>query len=1296
MSRQPLAKSSSSFPSHLSPWLEPSRLRELVEARVYARGEELADAGGVTKWSVTPTGLEGDVRGPGRALHDVVLSVDEQGLDGDCSCERYLLRGFCEHLVALALVWNRAQAPEKPAESTSSRPRTPEQVRAWLAEHQVAHLERVPLMEVKPFLPHSTEWRHLLFRIAHHPLVSLLDGTLRPSFLNPPRSDVLERAAWARVEAEVESVRRGLERERLHPGPPAPTDARLAPLVQALHRLRGRVREHAVPRELPANSLTLVIHGEPPAFLVYELPPSHAHMTAGEEPVSRAVRVDLSRALEGGEAVVCSHCDPTAPARCVHAVSALDRVMEALSETRRAEQNARLAERLFVEPGRKLLEALDKARVLADVRSAPASGAQVSFRLEGVESGSPRLRPLLHRPAKKGGVSKGSLVSSRDMAEVRELLTSPEEEQALELCLLMERQYGAAERHPLLVQALKLLAPGHRLVLDSRRDTPLRVRALPLGFSLDEGEPGEDELWVEPSVEGLTVLEWARGKLRDRAPLPWLFVHGEAPEPPELVLVSVSPAAMAVLSPVVEHGGRLPLAWRAELLERLGGVESAFPLSLPPALEGREVPAEPGLLLRLRPTGAEALEGQWFARPLSGARPRVPGEGSDIVRGSREGERVWTRRNLEDERARVATAMQWLGLPMTEPSRFELVGAEASLGFLERLEEPGRPAWDVEWEDRPWRLVRTPEAKGLKVSVHRERDWFSVKGGVRVEDERVELAVLLDALRRGHRYVPLGKGRWLRITQELRGQLQPLADVAHASRGHWEVGAAAVPALDALAEAGADVQEPPDWRRLAGRIRKAGRLEVPVPAGLRAELRDYQHEGFEWMARLAEWGGGGCLADDMGLGKTLQTLALLLRRADEGPALVVAPTSVCFNWLREAERFTPSLKMHAYRDAERETLLSRVGAGDVVVVSYGLLTRELERFTPVSFATLVLDEAQAVKNPDTARARALRSLQAEARIALSGTPVENRLSELWSLFRLVFPGLLGSRESFRQRFAAPIERDKDPEARAALARLVRPFLLRRTKAQVARELPSRVETVVPITLSEAERRLYEDTRLAALARIAKAEGQEKRFAVLAALTRLRLAACHPRFVDADSPVPSSKLERLLELVDGVRAEGGRALVFSQFVKHLTLVREALDARGVSSQYLDGGTPAAEREARVAAFQGGEGDVFLISLKAGGTGLNLTAADHVFHLDPWWNPAAEDQATDRAHRIGQTRPVTVMRLIAEGTIEEAILALHEEKRDLASSLLSEADGAAALSTEQLLGLLRASADGERAG
>jgi SNF2 family DNA or RNA helicase len=253
--------------------------------------------------------------------------------------------------------------------------------------------------------------------------------------------------------------------------------------------------------------------------------------------------------------------------------------------------------------------------------------------------------------------------------------------------------------------------------------------------------------------------------------------------------------------------------------------------------------------------------------------------------------------------------------------------------------------------------------------------------------------------------------------------------------------------------------------------------------------------------------------------------------------------------------------------------------------------------------------------------------------------------------------------------------------------VLRPFLLRRTKAEVARELPPRIETIVPVVLSEGERRLYEQLRLATLARMGDKAGEGQRFELLAALTRLRQLACHPRLGDPDSTLPSSKLERLVERVEELRAEGGRALIFSQFVQFLLLAREALEARGISLQYLDGQTPPAERQARVEAFQRGEGDVFLISLKAGGTGLNLTAADHVIHLDPWWNPAVEDQATDRAHRIGQTRPVTVSRLVSQGTIEEAILALHAGKRELAASLLSEADGAAALTPEQLLALLR---------
>jgi superfamily II DNA or RNA helicase len=1298
MPKEPPAKSSSPSPIHplLQQWLTPSKLIEIVGDAIYAKGKALLDKGRVVQWKADANGLDaqGKVRGRGGVLHDVWMSVDERGLEAGCACNRYYQDGFCEHLVALGLAWLKRVAPEaltlQPSTTAPApdRPRTPEAVWQWLEAHHVTHLRHVSILDLDPLLPRGSMATFVLHRTGHQPLTSLLDGTLKlVNFQDTAIHATLVQAAWTRAEAEAELVRQGLEHERLHPEPPPPTDVRLVPLTQALQRARARVREHAIPRRLPPGGFSLGFADEPPVIHLHEAGYQYGLRQAPNEATQQqCAQVDLMRVLMGEDALTCSTCSPSGPARCVHALSALDAVLEVLGDSRRVEENARLAESLLVKPGRKLLEALDRARLLVRARQEPSgTGPQVSFRLEGLAEGSPKLRPYLHKPLKRGGVSKGSPVFSRDVSEARATLTSPEELEALELCLLAERQYGAEERHRLLVQALKLLAHSPRLVLDTHRDAPLRVRSLPLGFAIEETEEAGGGLWVQPVVGETRVRT-----LDTKTPQPWLFAE---PQELRLNLVTASPAALAVLETVQASGGRLPAAWRTELVDRLGGVEAAFPLSLPPSLEGREVPAEPGLLLRLRPTGAESLEGSLLVRPLPEAPPLVPGEGAEVVRGLREGERVRARRNLEAERAEAAALVERLGLPVEEHGHISLEGPEAALGFLERLEPLAGPALRVEWEDRPWRVVHSPDAKGLKVAVRQERDWFGVAGGVQLEGERVELAVLLDALRRGNRYVPLAPGRWMRLTERLREQLAPLADLAHVSRGKWEVSAAAAPVLDGLAEAGAEVEAPLDWRRLAGRIREAQRMEVPVPADLKAELRDYQREGFTWMARLTAWGGGGCLADDMGLGKTLQALALLLHRAGAGPALVVAPTSVCFNWVREAARFAPSLKVHAYREAEREELLSSLGPGDVVVVSYTLLMREAGRFAAVSFATLVLDEAQAVKNPDTARAKAVRALKAEARMALSGTPVENRLSELWSLFRLVFPGLLGSRESFRERFAAPIERTKDPNARAALARVVRPFLLRRTKAEVARELPPRVETVVPITLSEGERRLYEDTRLAALVRLEDAEGPRKRFEVLAALTRLRLAACHPKLVDADSPLPSSKLERLLEVVEALRAAGGRALVFSQFVKHLALVREALEARGVPLQYLDGQTPAAERETRVAAFQRGEGDVFLISLKAGGTGLNLTAADHVLHLDPWWNPAAEDQATDRAHRIGQTKPVTVTRLISEGTIEEAILALHEEKRDLANSLLSEADGAAALSTEQLLGLLRYGAEGE---
>jgi SNF2 family DNA or RNA helicase len=435
------------------------------------------------------------------------------------------------------------------------------------------------------------------------------------------------------------------------------------------------------------------------------------------------------------------------------------------------------------------------------------------------------------------------------------------------------------------------------------------------------------------------------------------------------------------------------------------------------------------------------------------------------------------------------------------------------------------------------------------------------------------------------------------------------------------------------------------------------------------------------------WAPGACLADEMGLGKTAQAIAVLAARAERGPALVVAPTSLVSNWLRELARFAPSLRTQAYRGAKRHARLPLLSKGAVFVTSFDVLLRDRARFEGLPLGTLVIDEAQAIKNARTLRARAVTSLSAEFRIALSGTPVENRLGDLWSLFQLIAPGLLGSWARFRARFAVPIERYGNAERATALRALVAPFLLRRTKDEVLKELPARTEVVQLVELSRAEQDLYDTAARHARRALGKRRrDDERRVQILAELTRLRQLACHPRLVLADERAESSKLHALVQLLEDILPRGHRVLVFSQFTRHLALVREALVRLGATHLYLDGSTPSAERQRLVDRFQQGEAQLFLISLKAGGTGLNLTAADYVVHMDPWWNPAAEDQASDRAHRLGQQRPVTVVKLVAQGTIEERVLGLHEHKRKLAESVLSGTSAASELDVNALEALL----------
>jgi SNF2 family DNA or RNA helicase len=465
---------------------------------------------------------------------------------------------------------------------------------------------------------------------------------------------------------------------------------------------------------------------------------------------------------------------------------------------------------------------------------------------------------------------------------------------------------------------------------------------------------------------------------------------------------------------------------------------------------------------------------------------------------------------------------------------------------------------------------------------------------------------------------------------------------------------------------------------------------LPEPPGLQAELRPYQSYGLGWLQFLREYGFGGILADDMGLGKTLQTLAHVLMEKQDGrlrqPALVVAPTSLLFNWRAEARRFTPDLSVLTLHGADRKGQFQWIDESDLVLTTYPLLSRDGDLLARHDFHLLILDEAQAIKNPRTRAAREVRRLRAHHRLCLSGTPLENHLGELWSLFDFLMPGMLGGQTRFRQQVQRPIERNDDHDRREALARRIRPFFLRRTKQEVAPELPPKTEMVRAVTLEGPQLRLYERYRVAMHDKVRRAingPGLDKsRILVLNALLKLRQICCDPRLlkdVEGVETMPSAKREMLGQLLPDLVEEGRRILVFSQFVSMLNLIEKDLEAMGIRFVKLTGQTR--DRQAVVERFQTGQVPVFLISLKAGGVGLNLTAADTVIHYDPWWNPAVEDQATDRAHRIGQDQNVFVYRLLTEQTVEQKVFELQQSKRGLVESLFG-GGGAINLTSDDL--------------
>lgn len=604
------------------------------------------------------------------------------------------------------------------------------------------------------------------------------------------------------------------------------------------------------------------------------------------------------------------------------------------------------------------------------------------------------------------------------------------------------------------------------------------------------------------------------------------------------------------------------------------------------------------------------------------------------------------------------------------------------------------------------RAINVRSSPSLSVRATVKSNLLDVELGASGLTQR-ELLDYLAGWKRKQKFVRLSTGDIVRIGENLQFA-DELADglgvsVEELVGGDFGLPSSRALLIDALLDRadGIRLNRDSGFRRLVRDFDTYSDADIEVPADLKAELRAYQEDGFRWLGTLERFGFGGILADDMGLGKTLQVIAHILARKEAasagegeqsaGPTLVICPASLVYNWMSEIAKFAPSLDAVAVVGTKtaRTAVLGGAAGKDVLVTSYDLLRRDVESYAKVRFARVVLDEAQYIKNPKAQVTKCVKCLDADVRFALTGTPIENRLAELWSIFDFLMPGYLGSREQFAKRYEGPVEH-ADHDSSNLLRCAIGPFVLRRLKSEVLADLPEKTESVVYAQMEAKQRKLYlasQDRLALQVQHMGDRQVKQEKLKVLAELTKLRQLCCDPRLYFEGYDGGSAKLETCMELVSQAVAGGHKVLLFSQFTSMLELIGQRLRAEHLTFFQLTGATSKEERERLVKRFQAGEADVFLISLKAGGVGLNLTSADVVIHYDPWWNTAAQDQATDRAHRIGQRRDVSVFKLICEGTIEERILRMQESKRDLADSVLSgEGVKSALLTRDDLLALL----------
>lgn len=632
-------------------------------------------------------------------------------------------------------------------------------------------------------------------------------------------------------------------------------------------------------------------------------------------------------------------------------------------------------------------------------------------------------------------------------------------------------------------------------------------------------------------------------------------------------------------------------------------------------------------------------------------------------------------RDLEAE-SRVAAQLLDSGLKINREGGFKITDSKALLWIFEEIPTLAQQGFEIYGKENLTKYKYNTASPRINFSVKSNIDWFDLNVEIDFDGIELSLKELRKAFQKKTRFVKLVDGSLGLLPDDWFIKFEHLFNFGKIEDKNVRLSKYHVPLIDLMLERANQAQTDEQFQQRLDRLKHFEKIDSrPMPQHFNGVLREYQKAGFDWLYFLQDFSFGGCLADDMGLGKTIQALALLLNEKEQGEnrtSLIICPTSVIFNWENEVKKFAPDLQVLNHTGIERRKDTEQFHQYDIVLTSYGTLIRDVPFLAKFSFHYVILDESQKMKNPASLTAKASRLLQCNHRLALTGTPIENNTYELWSLFSFLNPGLLGSLNYFRKAFSLQIEKKQNEEIAEQLRRIIFPFILRRTKDQVAKELPPKIEQISLCHMNDEQQKLYrrwrDYYRAMILNQISEVGLNQSRMRVLEGLTKLRLIACHPQLVEKEINEDSGKFEQLQDALLEIISENHKVLVFSQFVKMLSLIRNYLDGQQIEYEYLDGRTR--NREHCVERFQTDDQlKIFLISLKAGGTGVNLTAADYVIHYDPWWNPAVEVQATDRTHRIGQDKKVFVYKFITKDSVEEKILQLQERKRALVSQIIT---------------------------